>query len=88
MALGARGNHIMRAVAGGSFAAIAFGAALGLGAAVAVAGLLGDLLYGVSPRDPMILSIAALTLFIAAVSANWIPARRAARMNPVATLKT
>ncbi|HEX5216329.1 MAG TPA: ABC transporter permease [Vicinamibacterales bacterium] len=88
MALGARGNHIMRAVAGGSFVAIAFGAALGLVAAIAAARLLGDLLYGVSPRDPMILSIAALTLFAAAVSANWIPARRAARMNPVTTLKT
>jgi len=88
MALGARANDIMRAVAGGSFAAIGVGVVSGLGAAVLTGGLLGDLLFGVSPRDPMILSIAALTLFAAAVSANWIPARRAARMNPVATLKT
>ena len=70
---------------GGSL--LELGTAIGLGTAVMAGGLLGDLLFGVSPRDPMILSIAALTLLVAAVSANWIPARRAARMNPVTTLK-
>jgi len=59
MALGARANDIMRAVAGGSFAAIGVGVVSGLGAAVLTGGLLGDLLFGVSPRDPMILSIAS-----------------------------
>jgi predicted permease len=87
LALGARANDIMRAMVSGSALSIGAGVAAGLTLVVLSAGLLGDLLFGVSPRDPMILAIAVATLAAAAAIATLVPARRAARLSPVTTLK-
>jgi putative ABC transport system permease protein len=87
VALGARPVHIARAVLRGSFAAICVGVALGLIATIAVAGWLGDLLFGISPDDPLALAAAAVALGLTAALANWLPARRATRTDPVASLK-
>jgi ABC-type lipoprotein release transport system permease subunit len=44
-------------------------------------------LYGVSPRDPVVFTAMALTLQAVAVAACWIPARRAARLDPTIALR-
>ena len=56
-------------------------------AVMVLAGLLQDLLFGVSPRDPAVLAGAAFTLGLAAILANWFPARRAARTDPMLSLR-
>ena len=63
------------------------GIAVGFVAALAGGRLVESLLYGVSPRDPGVLAATALTLLVVALVACWLPARRAARINPVETLR-
>ena len=62
---------------------------LAIGPAVAlIAGkVLASVLYGVSPRDPAVLAVAAAVLLGAAAVASWLPARRAARIDPVEVLR-
>ncbi|MEO7086283.1 MAG: hypothetical protein ABI442_03120 [Gemmatimonadaceae bacterium] len=57
-------------------------------ASVGVRRYLATLLYEVKPNDPAILCGAALVLILVATIANYIPARRAARTNPVTALRT
>ena len=88
LAIGAGARQIVRAVVAGSVTAIVIGMLIGLTAVATSAGWLNDLLFGVSPRDPRILVGAAVMLAVAALAANWIPARRAARTDPVQSLRT
>jgi ABC-type antimicrobial peptide transport system permease subunit len=46
-----------------------------------------DFLYGLQPRDPATLALAALVLSLTGVTAGWIPARRAARVDPARVLR-
>ena len=62
---------------------IATGAALSLWAS----GFVGSLLYGLAPRDPAILAGAAVVLVLIAAAAAWVPARRAARIDPAQVLR-
>jgi ABC-type antimicrobial peptide transport system permease subunit len=48
---------------------------------------LGDLLFGVPPHDPLVLLAAAALLLGFAAGANWLPARRAARIDPMRSLR-
>ena len=59
----------------------------GVALAFAVAHLLQGLLYGVSPKDPRIACIAALLLLLAGLTACYIPARRAMRVDPMVALR-
>ena len=88
VALGARTADIVRAVMRKGLVTVAAGVAIGLAASFAVVRLLADLLFGVSPNDPAILAGATLVLFVLAVAANWLPARRAARVDPMRSLRT
>ena len=63
------------------------GIVVGFGAALAGSRLVESLLYGVSPRDPAIFALTTLMLLVVALLACWLPARRAARINPVETLR-
>ncbi len=63
------------------------GALLGLAGAMATARLLSSLLYGVAPGDPLVLGGVALALVLVALSASYLPARRAAALDPVRTLR-
>ena len=87
LAIGAGARQIVRAVVAGSFAAITIGMTIGLAIVASAAGWLQDLLFGISPRNPLILTAAAVVLVLAAIAANWIPARRAARLDPVQSLR-
>lgn len=66
---------------------IAAGIVVGMGGAVAVARVIADLLFGVAPHDPVILATAAAILLAFAAAANWFPARRAARVDPMRSLR-
>jgi ABC-type antimicrobial peptide transport system permease subunit len=64
------------------------GVAVGLVGAAVVTRFLAALLYGVTPGDPATLGGAALTLLGAAAFASWVPARRAARVDPTTALRS
>jgi putative ABC transport system permease protein len=49
---------------------------------------LGNMLYEVGRFDPIVFTVAPLCLTAAALTATWLPARRAARVNPMAALRT
>jgi len=87
MALGAGSGDIRRRVVGGSLALVAAGLALGLAGALTLTRLLEGLLFGVSPTDPLTFAGTALLLTAAAIAASLPPARRAARVDPVAALR-
>ena len=65
----------------------AVGLVTGLAGAVALTRFLENLLYGVSPTDPLTLGVMTAVLFATALAASWIPARRAAGTNPVSVLR-
>ncbi len=65
----------------------AIGVAVGLAAALASGRVLASLLFGVTARDAATLTAAAVTLGVTALLAAWIPARRAARVDPIRALR-
>lgn len=88
VALGARRGDISRTVLKGSLAVLSIGVAIGVAAAIGAGRLLASLLFGVPPYDILILTIAALALFSTGFLANWLPARRASRVDPMVSLRT
>lgn len=88
MALGADRGRVIRMVLGGAFRQFGAGLALGIPAAVAASKLMTAQLFGVKPGDPVMLTIAALLLGLAALLASVIPAWRAAGVEPMVALRT
>jgi len=87
VALGSgRGRILQLVLASGIKVALA-GCVLGLGAALAVSGLLRSLLFGVGPRDPLVLGLAALAMLVIAGVASAIPAQRASRVDPLLAVR-
>jgi putative ABC transport system permease protein len=62
------------------------GAVLGLALAVAAGTTLGSVVHGIGAHDPGVLAGSVLVLLLTAVLAAWVPARRAARVDPVVAL--
>jgi ABC-type antimicrobial peptide transport system permease subunit len=60
---------------------------VGIGCALALGRIVGALLYGVSPRDPASLLAATLFVVVVAMVATYVPAVRAARVDPVVALR-
>jgi predicted permease len=87
LALGAPAAEVTRMVARRGVALAAVGVAIGLVAALAAGRLLGGLLYGVSPTDPVALVATCGALLGVAVVASWLPARRAAAVDPAEALR-
>ena len=88
MALGADRSSVVRMVLRGAFSQIAIGLGLGVPLAIAAGRLMTRQLFGVAPWDPRMLTIATLFLCAAALLASWIPAARAARVEPMVALRT
>ena len=87
MAMGATTSNVSRLVVKQGMRLAIMGLVLGLVVAFAAMRLLSSLLFGVSPHDPLIFGGVALILATAAVLACYIPARRAANMDPLAALR-
>jgi ABC-type antimicrobial peptide transport system permease subunit len=85
-ALGARPRDIVTLVLARGAGTVASGVLAGVAAALALTQLLKSVLYDVSPSDPVALGGAALVLGAVALAAHWLPARRAARVDPTAAL--
>jgi predicted permease len=86
-ALGASRRDLARMVLAEGIAVAALGIGIGLVGAFALSRVLRGLLYGVEPTDPAALFAAAAALFIPAILATLIPARRAGRLNPVDVMR-
>ena len=86
-ALGATTRDIVRLFVGAGVRLAAVGLACGALLAVGAAQVVRSQLYGVSPVDPVAFGGAALVLAAVAVAASWLPARRAARVDPVEVLR-
>jgi predicted permease len=87
IALGAQQWDVVRLVLSGSMALVGSGVGLGLGAALGLGRLVESLLFGVRSTDPMTMLVPPVMLLgVGAASAYW-PARRAAKLDPVASLK-
>jgi predicted permease len=87
MALGADTSNLLRLVMSHGLALTAGGVVLGTAAALGLTRLLGNLLYHVSPRDPLAFGSAFLVMAIASLVACFLPAWRATRTDPVRALR-
>jgi putative ABC transport system permease protein len=88
MALGAAPGRVVRDVLGDGLRLVALGIAIGLAAAFVVTRWMGSLLVGVPPTDPATFGSVAAVLAAAALLACWIPARVAARTDPMTALRS
>jgi len=87
MALGASGNAVTRMVMRNSLAMVLAGIAVGLPMAFWLSKLVKSLLFGVEPGDAATLAAATLPLVAIAALAAYLPARRAARIDPTLALR-
>lgn len=87
MAIGARPGRIVAMVIGHGFRLSAIGLAVGLVAAFVLTRAMSTMLVGVEPTDPATFAATALLFLAVAGAATWIPARRAAGLDPVAALR-
>lgn len=88
MALGAPSATVLKGVVGQGMVLTAMGIGVGLLGAWAVSRVLTSLLYGVSATDPLTYLSTAVGLSLVALLASWLPARKAARVDPVEALRT
>ena len=88
MALGATRQDAVTLVVRRALTPVAVGAVVGLVVASQASRLLAALLYGLSPLDPVALGSGIAFVMVAATTAAWLPARRAASIDPVRALRT
>jgi putative ABC transport system permease protein len=87
MALGAQRADVLRLVLAGGAKLVGFGVVAGLAGAAASTRLMGTLVFGVSPIDPLTFTVAVLVLVAVALLAHWVPIRRALRIDPARALR-
>ena len=87
VALGAQQRDVLSLIIRKGVNLALLGAAIGLMGCLAANRLVSSLLYGVTPRDPWTLASASLLLVAVAVLTSWLPARRAAGLDPMEALR-
>ena len=87
MSLGADSGHVQRMILKEGGVLLALGLALGVGGAFFAARLIEGLLFGVTPHDPVTLIGVAAMMAVIGIGACWIPALRAARVDPAITMR-
>ncbi|MGH7483624.1 MAG: FtsX-like permease family protein, partial [Longimicrobiales bacterium] len=87
MALGARASEVLRLVLRRGLLLVLAGTALGVASALVVTRLLSAMLFGVSAADPLTFAVVTATLIVTALAASYLPARRAARVEPMTALR-
>lgn len=87
MALGAQARDIFRLIIRQGLVPVGIGMAIGLAGAMALTRLLTSMLFGVTPTDPVTFAAVAVLLAVVALAACYLPARRAARLDPVVALR-
>jgi predicted permease len=88
MALGSQRSGIVQLVLRSGMMMALVGCLLGLGGAAAASGLLRSFLFGVNPFDPLVMVLAAASVFLLAFAASVIPACRAASVDPIQALRS
>jgi putative ABC transport system permease protein len=88
MAMGAQASDVLRLIVGQGMKVVAVGAVIGLAAALALGQVVKHLLFDVSATDPLVFAGVAFLMVIVALLACWIPARRAAKVDPMIALRT
>ena len=88
MALGARRSDVLLFVFKGGAKLAAVGMTIGVLSAIGLTRLMGQLLYQVSPTDPMVIATVCVLLMLVALAACFLPARRAASIEPMKALRT
>ena len=87
MALGARRGDVLTLVLGEGLRPVVGGVVVGAAVAVAAARLMRTLVFGIVPVDPASFALAGASLVVVALVAAWIPARRAAAVDPLVALR-
>jgi putative ABC transport system permease protein len=87
MALGARRADVLRLILGHSLAWAIGGVIAGVAGSIWLLRLLGTLLYGVTPYDPIVLGSVSAVLVVVVLAASYLPARRAMRIDAVTALR-
>jgi putative ABC transport system permease protein len=85
--LGADRPDVLRLILRQAMKLTAIGAAFGLAASLGMTRVLRNLLYGVSPSDPPTFVAACLLICAVTILACWLPARRAAKVDPMEALR-
>jgi putative ABC transport system permease protein len=87
MAIGASSSSVARLVVMESITLALVGCVVGAFGVAAASGLVRSILFGIAPQDPLTLAFTAAVLLIVVLAASWLPARRAARINPVTAMR-
>ncbi len=87
VALGASQSHILQLVVGRGLITSLIGSAVGVGAALLLTRGLAGMLYGITPRDPLVFAGVPLLLIAVSVLASYVPARKATRIDPLVALR-
>jgi len=87
MSLGADRSRVLKMILRQGLRLVAVGLIVGIVGSLALSSVLGALLYGVAPRDPLVLAAVALVLFFTGALASAVPALRASRVAPVEALR-
>jgi ABC-type antimicrobial peptide transport system permease subunit len=87
MSLGADAARVRRMILGEGGVLLIVGVAIGVAGSLVTSRALSGLLFGITPHDPTTIGVVAFVLAAVGVSACWLPAARAARVDPAVALR-